>query len=262
MSNISQEADQLSGFDVQTCLPNFAEGDIPIFKEIEITKNDPWTHLSDATYIFPSPKDVKTGPEQGDMKQHRWKAIQRVTQGNTGVDSVAVAPIIIDEHGNLWTIVTAQIRIPPSTTGIVPQITSVVDFPAGLLDKNETPEEAAIRELREETGLTGKIDWKSPILATDAGMTGATAQLVTAICESSVSGTTHFDDDEKLISGKIPLCKLPESVEKYRSRGPDDSEIRTLMGPSLASFAMAIRLLSNNPVLLSSVLIGSNKNKE
>lgn len=33
----------------------------------------------------------------------------------------------------------------------------VVEFPAGMVDEGETPEQAAVRELREETGYVGEV---------------------------------------------------------------------------------------------------------
>jgi 8-oxo-dGTP pyrophosphatase MutT (NUDIX family) len=48
-----------------------------------------------------------------------------------------------------------------------------MEFPAGLVDDNETPAEAAIRELKEECGYVGEVLHVSPILHVDAGMSSA-----------------------------------------------------------------------------------------
>lgn len=40
----------------------------------------------------------------------------------------------------------------------------VVEFPAGLVDKGETVEECAVRELREETGYVGVVEGEGEAL--------------------------------------------------------------------------------------------------
>lgn len=39
----------------------------------------------------------------------------------------------------------------------------VYELPAGWIEKGETPEEAALRELKEETGLTGEVIFVQPL---------------------------------------------------------------------------------------------------
>lgn len=53
------------------------------------------------------------------------------------------------------------------------------EFPAGLVDKGETPNEAALREVREETGYVGKVvNNDGVILAYEPGLTSAVMNLV------------------------------------------------------------------------------------
>ena len=58
---------------------------------------------------------------------------------------------------------------PPETvlvTQFRPPIGSYcVEMPAGLVDAKETAEQAAVRELREETGFFGKVTRSSPIIS-------------------------------------------------------------------------------------------------
>lgn len=53
-----------------------------------------------------------------------------------------------------------------------------VEFPAGLIDEGETPEQAAVRELKEETGYEGKVCDRSPTLSNQPGMTNANMQVL------------------------------------------------------------------------------------
>jgi ADP-ribose pyrophosphatase len=53
-----------------------------------------------------------------------------------------------------------------------------IEMPAGLVDGKETVAEAALRELKEETGYVGVIKQTSPIIYNDPGMTNANHQMV------------------------------------------------------------------------------------
>ena len=55
----------------------------------------------------------------------------------------------------------------------------VLEMPAGLIDEGETPSEAAIRELEEETGYVGTGPHTiGPIVFNDPGLTNANVNIV------------------------------------------------------------------------------------
>ena len=75
-----------------------------------------------------------------------------------------------------------------------------LEVPAGLIDDGETPEQAAVRELLEETGYVGRVEWTGPASASSAGLTG---EMVT---------TAFMTIDETLPENRNPVAQ------------PDDGE--------------------------------------
>jgi 8-oxo-dGTP pyrophosphatase MutT (NUDIX family) len=87
-------------------------------------------------------------------KLHKWEFLERSN------DTKAV---VINAYHKDKIILVKQFRYPINMFSI--------EFPAGLIDKGETPESTAVRELLEETGYTGEITSVSPPLCTSAGIT-------------------------------------------------------------------------------------------
>ncbi len=70
-------------------------------------------------------------------------------------------------------------------------------FPAGLMDKRETVEQTAVRELKEETGLDIiKIIRKSPPIYSSAGMTDESMAFVYAQCCGTPSVEWNEDSED------------------------------------------------------------------
>jgi ADP-ribose pyrophosphatase len=75
-------------------------------------------------------------------------------------------------------------------------------FPAGLIDEGESVEQAARRELREETGLNlSRLIKISPPIYSSAGMTDESVAMVYVECEGEPSntGNTEFELIEVLL---------------------------------------------------------------
>lgn len=102
-------------------------------------------------------------------KYRVWEAAARKTRGKTGIDAVAIAPILRYPNKPPSTLIIIQYRPPIEAF--------CVEFPAGLIDEGETPEEAAVRELKEETGYEGKVCESNLSLSNQLGLTNATMKV-------------------------------------------------------------------------------------
>ncbi|QIW99900.1 hypothetical protein AMS68_005418 [Peltaster fructicola] len=92
-----------------------------------------------------------------------------------------------------------------------------VEFPAGLIDEGESPEQAAIRELKEETGYEGKVVDVSPTIVADPGLTNANMQMVTVeveLGEGDELPEQHLDEGENIERLVVPLSDLYSKLKE------------------------------------------------
>lgn len=92
-------------------------------------------------------KTLNWTDQEGVARQ--WDIATRTTKQDVDkADAVVIIPLLRHADGRVDTLLVEQYRPP------VRQRT--VEFPAGLIDKDESIEHAALRELREETGYVGE----------------------------------------------------------------------------------------------------------
>lgn len=143
-----------------------------------------------------------------------WEIASRTTTAATGVDAVVIGNIIRRPNLPPSTLLVLQFRPPVNAF--------TVEWPAGLIDAAEKPEEAALRELREETGYTGRIVSVSPAVAADPGMTSANVCLVMVeidVKEGDAEPVQDLDEGEDIQRVEVPLGEMYARLEEYSEKG-------------------------------------------
>ncbi|CAI6239678.1 unnamed protein product [Periconia digitata] len=159
-----------------------------------------------------------------------WEVATRKTRGKAGVDAVAMGNILLHPSKPPSTMLVIQYRPPLDSY--------TVEWPAGLVDAEETPEQAAVREFKEETGYDCRVLSVSPVQAADPGMTNANMQLVMVeaeLGESDELPEQRLDDGERIERVVVPLSEFYDRLVEYTEKP------RFVVAAKLFHFAAGMR---------------------
>ncbi|XP_017288047.1 ADP-sugar pyrophosphatase isoform X3 [Kryptolebias marmoratus] len=129
-----------------------------IVKE-ELLVEGKWVKLEKTTYV----------DQAGNTRV--WETAKRTTRrSNTEADGVGIIALLKRTLHKDCVVMVKQFRPPLGSF--------TLEFPAGLIDKGETAEAAALRELKEETGYKGEVVGVTPVTCLDPGLSNSTTHTV------------------------------------------------------------------------------------
>ncbi|KAL2198392.1 NUDIX hydrolase domain-like protein [Corynascus similis CBS 632.67] len=162
-----------------------------------------WTKLVKKTYKDPN------------GVTRTWESAERTTRPrNSDIDGVGIVAILEEETGPK---IVLQKQYRPPLDKIV------IELPAGLIDEGETAEQAAIRELKEETGYVAEDLETSPIMFNDPGFCNTNLRMVHVTVDMSLPANQdlkpELEDNEFIEVFLVKLADLWDECIKLEAEG-------------------------------------------
>lgn len=158
-------------------------------------------------------------------KERTWEYAERQTRPvSSPVDAVGIVAII-DLPSGPEIVLQRQYRPPVNAV--------CIEIPAGLVDEGETPEQAAVRELKEETGYIGEASMPTSIMLNDPGFCNTNLKMIHITIDinkpENQNPQPELEENEFIEVFTLPLKSLFSQCEIWEREGYAlDARVATL----------------------------------
>mmetsp|Transcript_17598 Transcript_17598/g.52870 ORF Transcript_17598/g.52870 Transcript_17598/m.52870 type:complete len:384 (-) Transcript_17598:3891-5042(-) len=157
-------------------------------------------------------------------KERQWEMASRTTRKGE-LDGIAVIAVVTGKGQPPRLVLEKQFR--------PPQGSYVIELPAGLVEAGESAAQAAVRELKEETGYTGTVGRISTVCGVDPGMTDANMVFVDIHIDADAPANRdvhpELDEGEFIDVFLLPLKSLYRQLVDLQSKDKVQVDARLLM---------------------------------
>ncbi|XP_066038815.1 ADP-sugar pyrophosphatase isoform X2 [Chamaea fasciata] len=197
-----------------------------VLKE-EVIVERQWLKLAETTYTDPF------------GKTRTWETVKR-TGNKKGVTADGVAVIAVLQRTLHYDCIVLVKQFRPPINGYC------LEFPAGLIEENESAESAALRELKEETGYKGEVVECTPALCLDPGMSNSTTHIVSVIINGDEAENTrpkqNLDDGEFVEVVSLPKNDLLQRIDELVA------EEHLAVDARVYTYALALKRAAEKPL--------------